>query len=109
MKNKKSLKTRQIEDGNWCWVDKTIVQNYTQKVRALGIVVYGYLACLVDADQICYPSQQHIAQALGCSRSSICRALGRLEKNGLIAVDKDTSGYPHRYRLLQVGCDSNAR
>lgn len=89
--------------GNWYWMEKAVIREYTPKVGALGIAVYNYLASLVDINQSCYPSQKHIAEVLGYSRTTINRVIQKLEDNGLVIVDR-SGRYSHIYRLLKVRC-----
>lgn len=94
--------TRRRVDGKWYWTEKAVIRRYTPKVGLLGIAVYDYLASLVGPDQVCFPSQRHIGEVLGgYSRTSINRAIKRLEKHGLIAVEK-SGRRTQAYRLLAV-------
>jgi len=90
-----------MERGNWYWMDKTIIQEYAPKVGVLGIAVYCYLASLANADQFCFPSQQRIGRILGYSRTSINRTIKKLEKHGLIRIDR-SGRYQQTYTLLKV-------
>jgi biotin operon repressor len=56
---------------------------------------------MADEKQSCYPSQQYIAGRLGCSRSSVSRAIKAIEKACLIGVAADARGH-RRYQLLSV-------
>ena len=98
---------RRIERGKWYWMEKAVIREYTPKVGALGIAVYNYLASLVDLDQSCFPSQRRIGEVLGYSRTTINRAIKRLERHGLIVVDK-SARYQHTYRLLRARCKPDA-
>jgi biotin operon repressor len=99
---------RRIEDGKWYWVEKAVIREYTPKVGLLGIAVYNYLASLANAGQFCYPSQRRIGEVLGYSRTSINRAIKRLENHGLIQIDR-TGRYPQTYTLLKISCDPEER
>lgn len=98
---------RRMEDGCWYWVDKAIIRQYAPRVGAVGITVYNYLASLVDLDQTCFPSQRHIGEVLGYSRTTINRTIQTLERHRLIAVDK-IGRYRQSYRLLDVRCSTGA-
>lgn len=95
------LESRNLKDGDWYWVPKAIIQNYTPEVGALGIVVYNFLASMADKTQRCFPSQVYIARHLGYSRTAIHKAIKRLEQHGLIKREK-RCGYHCVYRLLKV-------
>lgn len=98
---------RHMQHGSWFWIDKAVIRVYAPKIGALGIAVYSYLASLADADQSCYPSQQHIGEVLGYSRTTINRVIKKLERHRLIAVDK-VGRYQQSYRLLDVRCSTDA-
>jgi len=97
---------RDLRNGDWYWIHKAVIQEYAQKVGAVGIVVYSFLASLVDNNQSCFPSQKYIAHRLGYSRATINRALRRLENIGLIRIEK-RSRYHCSYFLLKVRCNSD--
>ncbi|MEN6520074.1 MAG: helix-turn-helix domain-containing protein [Armatimonadota bacterium] len=92
-----------MKKGNWYWIEKAFIREYTPKVGALGVAVYNYLASLVDTNQSCYPSQKHIAEVLGYSRTTINKVIKKLEDNGLVLVER-SGRYSHIYRLLAVRC-----
>lgn len=103
MPDENNLELRDIKDGDWYWVNKSIIFDYASKVNATGIMVYSLLACLADKKQSCFPSQKYISEKLGCSRAAVNRTLKELEGNGLIRIEKlDT--YRCAYHLLKVGC-----
>lgn len=104
MKTDYQAHIRRMERGNWYWMEKAVIQKYAPKVGALGIAVYNYLASLANAKQFCFPSQRRIGEVLGYSRTTINRAVKRLEKNGLIQVDR-SGRYQHTYTLLKTSCD----
>lgn len=92
---------RRLEDGQWYWVDKAVIRQYSPTVGVYGIAVYNYLASLANARQVCFPSQKHIADVLGFSKASVVKAVRRLEESGLIRVDR-TRRVHHVYHLLRV-------
>jgi DNA-binding MarR family transcriptional regulator len=93
---------RDLRNGDWYWIHKAVIQEYEQKVGAVGIVVYSFLASLADSDQRCFPSQRYIAESLGYSRSYINEVLKVLERNGLIRIER--KGHHRVYYLLKVRC-----
>jgi biotin operon repressor len=96
-------KARDLRDGDWYWVHKTVIKAYAADMRAMGIAVYSCLAVMADRNQECFPSQQYIADVLGYSRATINKALKILRERGLIAVKK-RNGCHCVYRLLKVRC-----
>ena len=103
MPNEQTFEVRDLRNGGWYWIHKAVIQEYTQKVGAIGIAVYNFLASLADRGQGCFPSQKYIAKSLGYSRPYINETLKVLEKHGLIRIEK--KGRCHRvYHLLKVRC-----
>lgn len=70
--------------GRWFWLEKAVVRDYLPAIGASGLAAYCFLASCADEKQTCFPSQRYIAAALKCSRSTVCRALRKLEETGLI-------------------------
>ena len=103
MSNEQSSEARNFNDGEWCWINKSVIQEYTSKVGPIGITVYCFLASMVDSEQKCFPSQKYIAEKLGCSRATVSRTLKRLESNGLIRIEK-RNRYHCAYQLSRVSC-----
>ena len=101
MSNEQNSEARNFNDGEWCWINKPVIQEYTSKVGPIGITVYCFLASMVDSEQKCFPSQKYIAEKLGCSRATVSRTLKRLESNGLIRIEK-RNRYHCAYQLSRV-------
>jgi biotin operon repressor len=101
MSNEQNFEVRNFNDGEWCWINKAVIQEYTKKVGPIGITVYCFLASMVDSEQKCFPSQKYIAEKLGCSRATVSRTLKRLESNGLIRIEK-RNRYHCAYQLSRV-------
>ena len=79
---------RDLRNGNWYWIERGVLERYGRQIRALGIAVYNALAFFSNQNQKAFPSQKHIADLLGSSRSSINRAIKLLEENGLIRKER---------------------
>jgi len=105
MPNEQRIEVRDLRNGDWCWIHRAVIHEYTQRVGATGIIVYSFLASLADSNQSCFPSQRYIADRLGYSRATVNRALKRLEVNGLIRTEK-RSRYHCIYHLLKVRCNT---
>jgi len=106
MANEYKSEGRDLRNGDWCWIHKAVIQQYTPRVGSTGIAIYSFLASLVDGSQRCFPSQKYIAQRLGYSRATISRTLKLLERNRLIKIEK-RSRYHCIYHLLKVRCRAN--
>lgn len=78
--------------GQWFWLEKDVIRNCLVYIGASGLAVYCFLASCSDEHQTCFPSQSYIAKSLGCSRSTVCRALAKLEKAGCIRREPRIGG-----------------
>jgi biotin operon repressor len=97
------IEVRDLRNGDWYWIQKTLVQHYAPEIGGIGIAVYNFLASLADSHQGCFPSQKYIAQHLGYSRSYVNETLKLLERKALIKIEK--KGRYHRvYHLLKLRC-----
>jgi len=103
MSNQQSFEVRDLRNGDWYWIHRAVIQEYTQKVGAIGIAVYNLLASLANSYQGCFPSQKYIARSLGYSRSYINETIKLLERNGLIRI-KRKGRYHCVYHLLKLRC-----
>jgi len=103
MSNQEKIEIRDLRNGDWCWIHKAVIQEYAQKIGAIGIGVYSFLASMADSKQQCFPSQKYIARALGYSKATICKKIKLLERSGLIKVER-RSRYHRVYHLLKVRC-----
>ena len=103
MPNEQTFQVRDLRNGDWYWIHKAVIQEYTQKVGAVGIVVYNFLASMANSDQGCFPSQKYIATRIGYSRSYVNETLKVLERNKLIRIEKK-GRYHCVYHLLKLGC-----
>jgi biotin operon repressor len=101
MPNEYESKIRDLRNGDWYWIHKRIIQQYLPVVGSTGMATYNFLASLADKAQTCFPSQKYIAEHLGYSRATICRALKRLASAGLIRIKK-RSRYHCVYSLMKV-------
>jgi biotin operon repressor len=97
------IEVRDLRNGNWYWIHRAVIKEYTPKIGATGIAVYNFLASCADTQQSCFPSQKYIAEHLGYSRATVNKAIQVLEKNGLIRIEK-RSRYHCVYHLLKVRC-----
>ncbi len=97
------IQIRDLRNGDWYWIHKQIIQEHAPKIKAVGVLVYSFLACLVDKSQACFPSQKYMAEKLGYSRATISETIRVLESSGLIKIER-RSRYHLVYSLLKVRC-----
>jgi len=106
MPEEQRFEIRDLRNGDWFWIHRTVINEYTQKVGSVGVIVYSLLASMADGNQRCFPSQRYIADKLGYSRATVNRAMKRLEQYRLIRIEK-RSRYHCVYHLLKVRCNSD--
>lgn len=97
------MKKRSIQSGHWYWVSKEVIHVYGTTLGVSALAVYHVLASMVNKHQRCFPSQQYIANLLGCSRPTVHKAIERLKQYQLIAIEKRRRNQ-NTYYLLEVGC-----
>ena len=97
----KTLRT--MENGQWYWISKSLIQNHAVNIGPIGIAVYNILASMADQQQECFPSQKYIGVKLGYSRATINKTLKVLKDQGLIEV-KRRNRYHLSYRLIDPRC-----
>ena len=102
-KTNTKIEVRDLRNGNWYWIHRAVIKEYTPKIGATGIAVYNFLASCVDTYQSCFPSQKYIAENLSYSRATVNKAIQVLEENKLIRIEK-RSRYHCVYHLLKVRC-----
>lgn len=95
------IEVRDLRNGNWYWIHRAVIKEYTPKIGATGIAVYNFLASCADTQQSCFPSQKYIGENLGYSRATVNKAIQVLEENKLIRIEK-RSRYHCVYHLLKV-------
>jgi len=105
MPNEHTFEIRDLRNGDWYWIHKAVINDYTQKIGATGVIVYSFLASMTDNNQRCFPSQKYIADKLGYSRATVNKALKRLKDNGLIGIERNR--YHCIYRLLRIRCKAD--
>lgn len=95
------IPARELKYGEFFWLDKTVIKQYVPRIGAMGLTVYVFLAAFADTEQKCFPSQEYIAAHLGCSRSTVWRAIKKLEKYGLVKKRR-RDRYRCEYLLLKI-------
>jgi hypothetical protein len=53
MPNQQTFEVRDLRNGYWYWIHKAVIQEYTQKIGAIGIAVYNLLASLANSTLCC--------------------------------------------------------
>ena len=74
---------------------------YDDQIPANAKLLYGEIPALLDADGVCFASNQYFADLYGVTVKSISRLIGTLEAAGYIAtlVEKDEKGKVSRRKI----------
>lgn len=94
------VKVRDLRNGDWYWISKTVIEEYGPKIKPIGIAIYNCLAKHVNQAGYCFPSHAHMAKEIGSSVSSVQRGIEKLIKLGLI--QKERKRYYNVYYLLKL-------
>lgn len=103
------IQIRDLRDGDWYWIHKEVILRFGARLGPYGIAIYNVLALFAHSKtQACYPSQQRIADTLGCSRRTVFLYLKKLEKLRLVKLER--KGRQGRiYILLRCAPDSHPK
>lgn len=85
-----------------------VVWPHADVLGPIGIAVFAALCRHADAAGSCWPSQGTIAKEVRCARGPVVDAVNRLEREGLLAVDR-SDGLKHRYVILALAGYSSPR
>lgn len=79
-------------------IDDEYLNGYARVCGPTVSMVYIALCRHVGKEQVCYPSSEHLARVLGVTKVTVLKAIGELERRGLIQVDRK-KGEPSIYTL----------
>jgi len=99
------IKVRDLRNGDWYWISKTVIDQYGATIKPIGIALYNCLAKHANQASFCFPSQAFIAKEIGSSVASVKRSLDQLIRLELIS--KERKKYCNIYYLLKL--DSSRR
>jgi DNA-binding transcriptional ArsR family regulator len=89
MPGEQKFEIRDLRNGDWYWIDRSILHSYGQKLKASGIAVYNALASFANfKTQTCFPTQEAIAQLIGLSPRTVRRKVKLMIELGLTRVEK---------------------
>lgn len=83
-----SFKVRDFRNKGWFMVDNKIIDVYAKKLGITTTLIYLFLCKCADKEQIAFPSQEYIAEALGMHRVTVNRHIKKLLKWNLIKIEK---------------------
>ncbi len=100
----------ELRDGRqrgWFHIDNATLDTYLPIIGMTAWGVYTYLVRRANKQDQCFPSYTTIATDCGIGRSTVIRAIGKLEEVGLLAIERrfDEAGdaTSHRYTILEGG------
>lgn len=86
------FQVRDIRKSPFVWYNKAIIERYGAILGVYGHAVYSALAMYADnTQQTCYPSYDKIAGLYGMSRRQVIREIEKLEKLGLLRIEKQVA------------------
>lgn len=86
------LEIREARQKGWFFVDNLFIDSFAKKLKTSGIVVYMSLCRHADnKTQECFPSIEGIAKQHTISKSTVIRAIKKLEQYNLIHVERETT------------------
>jgi DNA-binding MarR family transcriptional regulator len=83
----KKLKVRDIRDGDWYWVPRSVYEDYGPKIGAIGLALYNAYASYARNKGSAFPSQKTIAKKLRISCQTISKYNKILVENKLIKIE----------------------
>ena len=80
---------RRIDDKNWYWISRSILNKYGYILKPTGLAVYNVLASYANSkSQTCFPTQKTIANRIGLCRETVNRKVKLLRENRLVRVKR---------------------
>lgn len=83
--------------GGFLLIDSKVLAS--KSINATDKIVRSYLRFRVGDHMDCWPDQKQIAAALGISRRTVIRSIGRLESQNLIQVRRSSIGKCNAYGI----------
>lgn len=101
MSTQPNIEIRDLRQQDWIWTHKAVL--FHGGIDGNSFKVYcGLAAYANNQTQEAFPSINTLAEKLNMARSTVMIAIGKLEKNGIIRVDRD-KGEHNVYCLLSLG------
>ena len=100
VKNQK-IEVRSIEDGNWYWISRKVLEDYAPEIGVIGFALYRAYASYAGNKGVAFPSQRTLARMLGISIKTIIKYNKKLQESGLIKIEK-RKGRSNLVTLLKI-------
>ncbi|MEM0171814.1 MAG: helix-turn-helix domain-containing protein [Conexivisphaerales archaeon] len=99
---KEALKidVRDIKDGDWYWIPRTVFEDYAPKIGVVGLALYNAYASYARDKGVAFPSQKIISEKLGISVKTIIKYNKILQANKLIKIEKRKRKVKEKLTLL---------
>lgn len=99
-----SFQVRDLRNGEWFWIHKIVLEQYSKLVGAEGILIYNALCCFANGKtNDCFPSLQTLENLTGLSHPTVCKYLKLLETHGLIIIEnRQEENKSNLYTLVKV-------
>lgn len=98
-----SVEIRDLRNGDWFWIHRNILENYTPKIGIIGLALYNTYASHAREKGKCFPSQKRISEILKISIPTIIKYNKILEAHKLIKIDSGKKdGEANIISLLRV-------
>jgi len=95
-----NIEVRDLRNGDWYWIHKTVIMDYAKDIGATAILVYNVLSSYSNQQGKTWVSQTTIGNILGYARPTICKAIKVLEEYKLISIERNR--HYLIYSLLKV-------
>lgn len=77
--------TRNLNGGDWYWINRAFLLSYGRALKPSGIAVYNVLASFANSrTQSCFPTHRTIAKIAGTSKRTVSEKIRHLESLKLI-------------------------
>ena len=89
MCNGRENKIRNLQNGQWYWINRAVLRRYGRILKSSGLAVYNILASYANSkSQTCFPTQKAVADRIGLCRETVNRKVALLRTIGLIRVKR---------------------
>jgi DNA-binding Lrp family transcriptional regulator len=95
------IEVRSIEDGNWYWISRKVLEGFASKIGVIGFALYSAYASYAGNRGVAFPSQKTLARMLKVSVKTIIKYNKKLQESGLIKIEK-RRGRSNLITLLKV-------
>jgi DNA-binding Lrp family transcriptional regulator len=95
------IEVRNIEDGNWYWISRKVLEDFAPKIGVIGFALYSAYASYAGNKGVAFPSQRTLAKRLKISVKTIIKYNKKLQESGLIKIEK-RKGRSNLITLLKI-------